>query len=79
MAVIVCCILLPVLYVLSVGPAYWGVNAGLLPRDNMYLAVFYTPLEWFCDYSEACSLNIFHSGELAASLNGFVFSEPSEC
>lgn len=43
-------LLLPIVYVLSIGPAVWLLNRGLLPETP--LVTIYAPLEWLARSSD---------------------------
>ena len=47
-------LVLPVLYVLSDGPAWWLWSRGYLPEE--LLLTLYAPLNWLADRSDAISL-----------------------
>ena len=49
-SIIVVLLMLPVVYVLSTGPAVWLISRGYLDDDAARW--FYTPLEWLAERSE---------------------------
>lgn len=47
------CLLLPALYVLSLGPVIWLFNHGVIPRNaSRAINSFYAPLQWLHDWSD---------------------------
>ena len=49
-------VLLPVLYILSAGPASWLYTHGYLsPDEGGFVWVFYTPMRWVCERCEPAS------------------------
>lgn len=53
---IVCCVVLPILYVLSIGPAAWFYHAVEPPAPvGDFLVSVYSPLEWVCEQTEPLS------------------------
>jgi hypothetical protein len=44
-------VVVPILYVLSSGPAIWLGHKGVLPVE--FILVVYSPIDWACDSSES--------------------------
>jgi hypothetical protein len=49
-------LLSPVLYILSIGPAFWLASHGYLSQHTIEtISPFYAPIEWLMKYSDTAS------------------------